>query len=71
MLISFVELQNFRKLKSIRIDFDEQHRGGIGAATAETGGYRRSGLGRLHGVDALVDFTEIKHIYQNVGVVGA
>jgi hypothetical protein len=22
-------------------------------------------------VDALVDFTEIKHIYQNVGVVGA
>jgi len=40
-------------------------------AEAETGGYRRSGLGRLHGVDALVDFTEIKHIYQNVGVVGA
>lgn len=40
-------------------------------AEAETGGYRRSGLGRLHGVDALVDFTEIKHIYQNVGVVGS
>lgn len=40
-------------------------------AEAETGGYRRSGLGRLHGVDAMVDFTEIKHIYQNVGVVGA
>jgi acyl-CoA reductase-like NAD-dependent aldehyde dehydrogenase len=40
-------------------------------AEAETGGYRRSGVGRLHGVDALVDFTEVKHIYQNVGVVGA
>ncbi|WP_326536933.1 aldehyde dehydrogenase family protein [Pseudorhodoferax sp.] len=38
-------------------------------AEAETGGYRRSGLGRLHGYDALIDFTEIKHIYQNAGVV--
>lgn len=38
-------------------------------AEAETGGYRKSGLGRLHGYDALNDFTEIKHIYQNVGVV--
>lgn len=37
-------------------------------AEAETGGYRRSGLGRLHGYDALVDFQEIKHIYQRVGV---
>ncbi len=38
-------------------------------AEAETGGYRRSGLGRLHGYDALIDFVEIKHIYQNAGVV--
>lgn len=38
-------------------------------AEAETGGYRRSGLGRLHGYDALVDFLEIKHIFQNCGVV--
>lgn len=38
-------------------------------AEAETGGYRRSGLGRLHGYDALIDFQEIKHIYQHVGVV--
>lgn len=38
-------------------------------AEAETGGYRRSGLGRLHGYDALVDFIEIKHIFQNCGVV--
>ncbi len=38
-------------------------------AEAETGGYRRSGIGRLHGYDALVDFTEQKHVYQNTGVV--
>jgi acyl-CoA reductase-like NAD-dependent aldehyde dehydrogenase len=38
-------------------------------AEAETGGYRRSGVGRLHGFDALIDFTEIKHIYQDAGVV--
>ena len=38
-------------------------------AEAETGGYRQSGLGRLHGYDALIDFQEIKHIYQNVGVI--
>lgn len=38
-------------------------------AEAETGGYRRSGLGRLHGYDALIDFMEIKHIYQSCGVV--
>jgi acyl-CoA reductase-like NAD-dependent aldehyde dehydrogenase len=38
-------------------------------AEAETGGYRQSGLGRLHGYDGLADFTELKHIYQNVGVV--
>ncbi|MDB5796569.1 MAG: aldehyde dehydrogenase [Paucimonas sp.] len=38
-------------------------------AEAETGGYRKSGVGRLHGYDALVDFMEIKHIYQNAGVV--
>lgn len=38
-------------------------------AEAETGGYRRSGLGRLHGYDALIDFQEIKHIYQHAGTV--
>ena len=38
-------------------------------AEAEMGGYRHSGVGRLHGVDALADFTELKHIYQNAGVV--
>lgn len=38
-------------------------------AEAETGGYRRSGLGRLHGYDALIDFMEIKHIFQDAGVV--
>lgn len=40
-------------------------------AEAETGGYRRSGLGRLHGYDALLDFSELKHVYQSVGVVGS
>jgi hypothetical protein len=35
---------------------------------AEMGGYRRSGLGRLHGQDARLDFTEQKHVYENVGV---
>ncbi|MPS27343.1 MAG: aldehyde dehydrogenase family protein [Alcaligenaceae bacterium] len=34
-------------------------------AEAETGGYRRSGLGRLHGHEALNDFTESKIIYQD------
>ncbi|MCU5784730.1 aldehyde dehydrogenase [Alcanivorax balearicus MACL04] len=38
-------------------------------AEAETGGYRKSGLGRLHGYDALLDFTELKHVYQSVGTV--
>jgi acyl-CoA reductase-like NAD-dependent aldehyde dehydrogenase len=36
---------------------------------AETGGFRQSGIGRLHGYDALADFTELKHIYQAPGVV--
>ena len=36
---------------------------------AETGGYRGSGLGRLHGYEALQEFTELKHIYQQVGLV--
>lgn len=35
-------------------------------AEAETGGYRKSGIGRLHGFDALLDFSELKHVYQNV-----
>ncbi|MGF6478600.1 aldehyde dehydrogenase family protein [Paraburkholderia sp. JPY419] len=37
-------------------------------AEAETGGYRQSGLGRLHGYDALADFTELKHICLPAGV---
>jgi len=32
-------------------------------AEAETGGYRESGIGRLHGVEALNDFLETKHVY--------
>lgn len=37
-------------------------------AEAETGGYRQSGLGRLHGYEGLGDFLETKHIYRNAGV---
>lgn len=37
----------------------------IGAET-ETGGYRQSGFGRLHGPGGLDDFLETKHIYQEV-----
>ncbi|MEO0654082.1 MAG: aldehyde dehydrogenase family protein [Pseudomonadota bacterium] len=36
-------------------------------AEAETGGYRESGLGRLHGLEGLADFTETKHIYAEFG----
>lgn len=36
-------------------------------AEAETGGYRESGIGRLHGVEALNDFLETKHIYLEAG----
>ena len=32
-------------------------------AEAETGGYRESGIGRLHGIEAMNDFLETKHIY--------
>jgi len=38
-------------------------------AEAETGGYRQSGIGRLHGFDGLADFTELKHIHLNAGVL--
>lgn len=40
-------------------------------AEAETGGYRQSVLGHLHGYDALADFTELKHAHQSPGVVQA
>ena len=35
-------------------------------AEVETGGYRQSGIGRLHGVEAMNDFLETKHIYYEV-----
>jgi acyl-CoA reductase-like NAD-dependent aldehyde dehydrogenase len=35
-------------------------------AEVETGGYRESGIGRLHGVEAMNDFLETKHIYYEV-----
>jgi betaine-aldehyde dehydrogenase len=36
-------------------------------AEAETGGYRDSGFGRLHGAEGMNDFLETKHIYQDIG----
>ncbi|TKT69670.1 aldehyde dehydrogenase family protein [Aquamicrobium sp. LC103] len=36
-------------------------------AEGETGGYRHSGLGRLHGVEGLNDFLETKHVYLEAG----
>lgn len=36
-------------------------------AEAETGGYGESGMGRLHGPEALHDFLETKHVYLEAG----
>jgi betaine-aldehyde dehydrogenase len=38
-------------------------------AEGETGGYRHSGLGRLHGVEGLNDFLETKHVYLEAGSI--
>jgi betaine-aldehyde dehydrogenase len=38
-------------------------------AEAETGGYRQSGFGRLHGMEGLNDFLETKHVYQDIGTL--
>ena len=38
-------------------------------AEAETGGYRESGRGRLHGVEGLNDFLETKHLYHETGML--
>jgi betaine-aldehyde dehydrogenase len=38
-------------------------------AEGETGGYRQSGLGRLHGPEGLNDFLETKHVYLEPGVI--
>lgn len=38
-------------------------------AEGETGGYKQSGLGRLHGVEGLDDFLETKHVYLEAGAV--
>ncbi len=38
-------------------------------AEIETGGYRESGMGRLHGVEGLDDFLETKHIFLESGQI--
>ncbi len=40
-------------------------------AEAETGGFKQSGLGRLHGLEGLSDYLETKHIYSEFGRVSA
>ena len=40
-------------------------------AEAETGGFKESGLGRLHGLEGLSDFLQTKHVYSEFGRVGA
>ncbi len=37
-------------------------------AESETGGYKESGLGRLHGLEGLNEFLETKHIFMDVGL---
>lgn len=37
------------------------------APEVETGGYKESGIGRASGLEGLYDFTEIKHIYVEIG----
>ncbi len=36
---------------------------------AETGGFGASGYGRLHGAEALLEFLETKHVYEEIGRV--
>lgn len=36
-------------------------------AEAETGGYRESGFGRLHGLEGMNDFMQTKHVYEEIG----
>lgn len=40
-------------------------------AEAETGGYGASGFGRLHGAEAMMEFLETKHVYEEVGRVAS
>lgn len=40
-------------------------------AEAETGGFRESGFGRLHGAEGMAEFLATKHIYEVLGVVGS
>ena len=41
------------------------------AAEIETGGYKESGLGRLHGVQGLEEFLQTKHTAWDLGTAGA
>ncbi len=55
-----------RKLRSGTVWINEHNRL---FAEVETGGFRESGFGRLHGVEGLSDFLATKHIYQPHGLL--
>jgi betaine-aldehyde dehydrogenase len=40
------------------------------AAEIETGGYKESGIGRLHGVQGLEEFLQSKHVSWELGKAG-
>ena len=40
------------------------------AAEIETGGFKESGLGRLHGVQGLEEFLQTKHVAWDLGAPG-
>ena len=41
------------------------------AAEIETGGYKESGLGRLHGVQGLEEFLQTKHVAWELGAAAS
>ena len=58
-----VAMRMGRKLKTGTVWLNSHNRL---LAEVETGGYGESGIGRLHGLEAMNDFLETKHIYYEV-----
>lgn len=56
-----------RKLRSGTVWINEHNRLFV---EVETGGFRESGFGRLHGVEGLSDFLATKHVFQPHGLLG-
>ena len=58
----------------VMVEFVQQDSAGVSPfremfAEGETGGFGKSGLGRLHGLEGLADFLETKHIYLEPGMI--